>query len=157
VNVSVGPATREDLAQVLGLLEESGLPKEGLERLRETTLVAREGKRVVGSAALEMYGASALLRSVAVCRDLRGRGLGRRLTRAALSLAHERGAVRAYLLTETADAYFPRFGFAPVRRSEVPEEVRGSVEFVSACPESARAMVTDRLDEFVGHDDEGAR
>jgi amino-acid N-acetyltransferase len=119
-----------------------------MERLRETTLVARDGERVVGSAAL--------LRSVAVCRDLRGRVLGQRLTRAALSLAHKRGAVRAYLLTETADAFFTRFGFAPVRRSEVPEDVRGFVEFASACPESARAMVKDRLGEFGDRDDEGA-
>jgi hypothetical protein len=31
-----------------------------------------------------------------------------------------------------------------------------SVAVVSVCPESARAMVTDRLDEFGGRDDEGA-
>jgi hypothetical protein len=34
----------------------------------------------VGSAALELYGSAALLRSVSVRRDLRGTGLGRRLT-----------------------------------------------------------------------------
>ena len=107
--------------------------------------MAREGRdgAVVGSAALELYGASALLRSVAVQRDRRGRGLGRRLTGAALDLARRCGAVRVYLLTETADDFFPRFGFSPVARREVPPSVRGSVEFVSACPESARAMVCD--------------
>jgi hypothetical protein len=31
-------------------------------------------------------------------------------------------------------------GNVSVERLEVPEGVRGSVEFVSACPESARAM-----------------
>ena len=34
--------------------------------------------------------------------------------------------------------------------------LRRSVAVVSACPESARAMVTDRLDEFGGRGDEGA-
>jgi amino-acid N-acetyltransferase len=69
--------------------------------------------------------------------------LGGRLTSEALGLARERGAERVYLLTETADGYFSRFGFRPVPRPEVPEKVRGSVEFVPACPQSARAMVLD--------------
>ena len=148
MDVRVGPATGEDLPRVLGLMEENGLPKDGLDGLMETTLVAREGERVVGSAALELYGEAALLRSVAVARDLRGAGVGGLLTRAAIELARERGASEAYLLTETAEGFFPRFGFSPIERSGVPERVRGSVEFVSACPEDARAMAL-----FVGASD----
>ena len=45
-----------------------------------------------------------------------------------------------YLLTETADLFFPRFGFGPILRSEVSQRVQRSVEFTSACPQSARAM-----------------
>ncbi|QIN80341.1 GNAT family N-acetyltransferase [Rubrobacter marinus] len=138
MSTRVGPARGEDLTEILALLEGSGLPREGLEG--HPALVAREGERVVGSAALELYGSSALLRSVAVADGRRGEGLGGRLTREALALARERGARRAYLLTQTADGFFPRFGFRPVPRPEVPEEVRDSVEFVSACPGSARAM-----------------
>jgi amino-acid N-acetyltransferase len=95
---------------------------------------------VVGSAALELHRSGALLRSVVVAADRRGQG---RLAGEALALARERGAERAYLLTETADCFFPRFGFRPIGRAEVPEDVRGSVEFVSACPESARAMAAE--------------
>lgn len=95
----------------------------------------------MGSAALELYGPAALLRSVAVRRDLRGTGLGRRLTEAALGLSRELGIEETYLLTETADRFFPRFGFRLVPRSEVPASVQRSVEFTSACPASARAMV----------------
>jgi len=143
MDVRVGPAAYEDLPHVLALLEENGLPKAGLEGLDDTTLVAREGGRILGSAALELYGEWALLRSVAVAQDSRGAGVGGSLTRAALRLARERGVRRAYLLTETADGFFPRFGFSPVERSEVPREMRHSVEFVSACPSSARAMAAD--------------
>lgn len=53
----------------------------------------------------------------------------------------ERGATAVYLLTETADGFFPRFGFSPVERCEVPEGVRSSVELVYACLESARATL----------------
>jgi amino-acid N-acetyltransferase len=63
--------------------------------------------------------------------------------RESLAPASERGAESANLLTETANGFFPRFGFRPIGRAEVPEDVRGSVEFVSACPESARAMVAE--------------
>jgi amino-acid N-acetyltransferase len=139
----IGPAVREDLPGILSLLEDSGLPEDELEDHLGTALVAREGGRVVGSAALELHRSGALLRSVAVEADRRGQGLGRRLAREALVLARERGAERVYLLTETADGFFPRFGFRPIGRAEVPEDVRGSVEFVSGCPESARAMAAE--------------
>lgn len=137
-NVSVGPATRGDLPQVLALLEETSLHPDGLEDHLATALVARAEDRIVGSTAVEFHGSHALLRSVA--GDRRGGGLGQRLTGEALALARERGATAVYVLTETADGFFPRFGFSPVERREVPDGVRGSVEFVSACPESARAM-----------------
>lgn len=120
MSVSIEPATREDLPEVFGLLEANRLPVEGLEEHVATTLVAREPPELVGSAALELYGADALLRSVAVRRDRRGQGLGRRLTGAALQLARQRGAARAYLLTETADGFFPVSGSAPWRAGKSP-------------------------------------
>ncbi len=135
-------AKAADLPAVLALLEASGLPQEGLADHFATALVARRDGSVVGSAALEVYGSTALLRSVAVAASLRGRGLGQRLARAALDLARQRGVSEVYLLTETASAYFPRFGFAPIERAQVPEAVRQSVEFTSACPDSAVAMKT---------------
>ena len=147
MNVPIDRARREDLPGIFGLLRTSGLPAEGLEGHVATTLVARVGPdEPVGSAALELCGADALLRSVAVRADRRGSGLGRRLVGAALQLARQHGVSRVYLLTETADGYFPRFGFRPVGRREVPPRVRCSVEFVSACPESARAMAADLLE-----------
>ena len=46
----------------------------------------------------------------------------------------------AYLLAETAAASFPSFGFSLVERPGVPEGVRGSMEFFSACPQGTRMM-----------------
>ena len=76
-------------------------------------------------------------------RDLRGTGLGGRLTEATLELSRNLVVAEAYLLTETADLFFPRFGFRPIPRSGVPLGIRRSVEFPSACPASARTMVLD--------------
>jgi len=96
---------------------------------------------IVGCSALEVYGDFALLRSVAVDEYHRGDGLGRDLTRAALDLARQRGVSEIYLLTETAGEFFPRFGFKPTSRADVPATVQESVEFTSACPVSALVTV----------------
>ena len=140
ITIKVGKATSRELPRVLRLLEESGLPDAGLQEHLATLLVARDEERIVGSAALEMYGDAALLRSVATHSSVRGQGLGQSLTRAALDLAREEGVTRLYLLTESAETFFTRFGFEPIDRREVPSAVRASVEFTTACPDSAIAM-----------------
>nr|NIP60748.1 GNAT family N-acetyltransferase [Gemmatimonadota bacterium]NIR77456.1 GNAT family N-acetyltransferase [Gemmatimonadota bacterium]NIT85980.1 GNAT family N-acetyltransferase [Gemmatimonadota bacterium]NIU29800.1 GNAT family N-acetyltransferase [Gemmatimonadota bacterium]NIU34822.1 GNAT family N-acetyltransferase [Gemmatimonadota bacterium] len=104
-------------------------------------VVAEAAGRLVGVAGLEVHGRDGVLRSVVVSPDLRGRGVGARLTRWVLDSAREIGLRRLYLLTTTAEDYFPRHGFRPVERSETPPEVQESVEFREACPGSAVAMV----------------
>ena len=54
-DVSIGPAQRDELPQILELLEEGGLPPDALEERLPTILVARLEGRIVGSAALELY------------------------------------------------------------------------------------------------------
>src|SRR5436190_16731196 len=139
----ITPATPADLPAILELLDGSKLPRAGLEAHVATTLVAKEGKQLVGTAALELYGECALLRSVAVAPELRGHGLGQELTRHALALARRRNIRTVYLLTETAGGFFPRFGFRAIPRDAVDPAVQRSVEFTSACPTSALAMAAE--------------
>jgi amino-acid N-acetyltransferase len=143
IDIAIQPATAADLTAVLSLLQQNGLPPDGLDGHVGSLLVARQAGAIVGSAALELYGPNALLRSVAVAGAWRGRGLGRRLTEAALALAQVHGVRRVFLLTETAADFFPRFGFRPVARTAVPAAVQQSVEFSSACPASALVMVKE--------------
>lgn len=91
--------------------------------------------------ALECYGSVTLLRSVAVVAPKRHQSLGDPLTRAALELAQARGITDIYLLTETRQHYFPRFGFHAIPRKEVSTAIYQSVEWTSACPETAQAML----------------
>lgn len=139
----IRPAGEGDLPAILALLGRCGLPADGLADHRITTLLAQDGERLVGCAAVEPYGEVALLRSVAVDPAFRGRGLGVQVTRAALDLAAARGFRVLYLLTTTADEFFARFGFRRIPRGAVDPAVRSSVEFTTACPESARAMQLD--------------
>ncbi len=138
--LSIEPATESDLTMILNLLEECKLPRDGFKENVNTALVARDGRAVVGSAALELYDPFALLRSVAVAASIRNKGLGKRLVKAALALARQKKVERVFLLTLTAPDYFPKFGFRPIERTRIPQAVQQSVEFTSACPASAVAM-----------------
>jgi len=139
-DVPIERATPQDLDAVLSLLAEHKLPPDGLSEHLATTLVARDAGRVIGSAALEVYADGALLRSVAVARRSQGQGLGRTLTEAAIALGREIRTPAIYLLTTTAEAYFPRFGFERTEREAVPASIQASVEFRHACPASAVVM-----------------
>ena len=136
----IEPATTRDLPEIRALLERLHLPLAGVDEHLRTMLVARDGEHVVGTAALELYADGALLRSVAVEPRQQGRQLGHQLTDAALRLAASHGASAVFLLTTTAERFFPRFGFEPIAREDVPSSVRTSVEFQSACPASAIVM-----------------
>lgn len=137
---SLRPAATGDFNPLVGLLEASGLPTAGLTAALDDFYVAEYEGRVVGAVGLEPYGASALLRSAVVDPALRGSGIGEALVRRILEHARERGISELFLLTTTAERYFPRFGFSPIARDDVPGAVRESVEFREACPASAVVM-----------------
>jgi len=130
-------ALEADRPAIEALLAGSGLPLDGLEIALPTAVVARADDSVVGCAAVEPYGSVGLLRSVCVAADLRGTGLGHELVKAAEELAASRGIGELYLLTETAEAWFPRLGYLPTTRDAVPATLAASAEFDGACPQSA--------------------
>lgn len=146
---SIRPAGSHDLAAVESLLTESGLPTEGIADLlghqASDFFVAEapgeDSPRLVGVAGLEVCCNNALLRSVAVRPEWRSTGVGRELVRRIVCHAEARGINALYLLTMTAEHYFPRFGFELVERDMVPPEIAATCEFKSACPASAKAMM----------------
>ena len=138
--MTIHPADDTDLPAVRQLLEAEHLPLDGLEAHLATMVVAKDAAGVVGAAAIELYADGALLRSVVVSPVVQGQGLGHRLTEAALDIAKHRHVKEAFLLTTTAERFFPKLGFEPISRQDVPQSVRASVEFQSACPASATVM-----------------
>jgi amino-acid N-acetyltransferase len=138
--IRIDRATHADAGELQSLMERAHLPIDGLSSHLDAAFVAREGDRVVGSAAIELYADGGLLRSVAVDEACRGTGLGARLTSAAIDDARQRQLPALYLLTTTAENFFPRFGFERIARDEVPASVQASIEFRGACPASAIVM-----------------
>jgi amino-acid N-acetyltransferase len=126
MTLTIERATPQDYASVVALLHENHLPDAGLRDHFATALVLRDGDAVWGSAALEVYGDAALLRSVAVSSALRGQGWGRRLTEAAVAQGQAQGVRQLYLLTETAPDFFAHLGFVPITREAAADSVRHS-------------------------------
>lgn len=134
------PARPGDLDAIARLLTTSSLPLDGVADALPTFVVAEADGRLVGVAGLEVCSDNALLRSVAVDPAWRSHGVGRALVTRVISDAEARGIRGLYLLTTTADRYFPSFGFHAIARDAVPDTVRATAEFQGACPASAIVM-----------------
>jgi amino-acid N-acetyltransferase len=139
-NANIRPATAADFSAVERLLTESELPLDGVRESFGDFVVAESAGEIVGVAGLEICGGDALLRSVAVRPEWRSRGVGGAVVRRAIADAESRGLRSLYLLTTTAERYFPSFGFESVDRAVLPTAVKATKEFTSACPDTAVAM-----------------
>ena len=138
--VSLRRAVQADHEAIATLLRDLQLPTDGVSEWLDQFWVAEHQRQVVGVAGMERYGDSGLLRSVAVARAWRGTGVGRTLVDRVLEEGRTAGVREVYLLTTTAEHYFPRLGFVCVDRDTVPAALHASAEFTGACPASAIAM-----------------
>ena len=136
-------ATAADLPAIERLLTASRLPLDGVRDALPLFVVAESGDELVGVAGLEHCSENALLRSVAVAESWRSRGVGRALVERVMADADSRGVVALYLLTTTAERWFPGFGFRTIAREDVPADIRATAEFRGGCPASATVMRRD--------------
>ncbi len=139
--VRIRQARHHDREAMVELLRASELPVEGLDDCWPEAFIACAGEAVAGVAALELQEPDAVLRSVAVAASHRGLGVGEALVHRALEAARSRRVRDVYLLTETAAAFFPRFGFRAAPREQAPAAILQSIEYSSLCPASAISMV----------------
>lgn len=139
----VEPAQMPDLPAIEQLLQRSNLPIDGLQKILDSTLVARQNGSLVGVIGLERYGDAGLIRSFAVAPGWRGQGIGRNLGATLLQQAKSDGVKKVYLLTNTIQDLAAQNGFREIPRAEVPEAVRESVEFGLNCCTSAVTMERD--------------
>ncbi len=133
-------ASAADLPEILALLEAAQLPGAGVTEWIDHFVIARHDGALLGAAGTEQYGDNALLRSVVVSPAARGLGLGGALVEHALQLAYDAGVRTVYLLTTTAQDWFPRHQFQVIPRDQVPATVQTLIEFRGACPDTAAVM-----------------
>ena len=139
-DIELDSATQQDLSAIESLLAACSLPVEGVGDIIDEFVVARDKGRVVGVAAVEPCGAYGLLRSAAVDQSMRGHGIGRALVQRLIADSEMKGYRALYLLTTTAENYFPTFGFIVTSRDSVPVEIQSTSEFRDICPSSATVM-----------------
>lgn len=99
-----------------------------------------EDTQLRGIVGLEMYGAAALLRSLAVIDSGRGNGLGAALVAHAEQYAAQQGADAVYLLTTTAAGFFERLGYSHAMRDAAPASIAATSQFSKLCPSSSAFM-----------------
>ena len=139
--LSLRPAMFADWPAIETLLRDNQLPTAGAREHLQTFLVAVIAAEVGAVAGAEVYGDVALVRSVAVKPALQRRGIGRCVLEQLLLEATRRDLTSLYLLTETAAAYFTRFGFAAVSREQAPHALHASAELRGACSDAAQLML----------------
>ncbi|MHB9143645.1 MAG: arsenic resistance N-acetyltransferase ArsN2 [Paludibacter sp.] len=141
--VDYGLAREEDAEAIVALLRINNLAVSDLGVGNRVFLVALLAEKTIGCVAVEVYGDAGLLRSLAVNNDFRGKGIGKRLVTEAETWCRNNGLKSLYLLTTTADGFFPKIGWHITERSSVPEGITLSSEFSSVCPSTAVCMMKE--------------
>jgi amino-acid N-acetyltransferase len=138
---SIRRGEASDLPSVLELLTAAGLPTADLTSADGLQLwILTAGHSPQGVIALQRFGGDGLLRSLALARDYRHRGLGRELVARLERDASADGIAQLVLLTEAAEAFFSRLGYDTIDRCLVSHQLKQSSEFRSLCPASAVCM-----------------
>jgi amino-acid N-acetyltransferase len=135
----IRPATPVDLNAAVELLQGAGLPVADLSAER-LALIAETDEIIQGVIGLELFGKTALLRSLAVASGARGAGIGPALVTALETSCMTDGVKELWLLTIDADAFFLKLGYETRERSEAPEAIRNTEEFRGLCPGDAVLM-----------------
>lgn len=131
---------QKSLEKFQRFLSLNNLPFSDLSATNSLLYAYYENGILIGSGGLERYGDVVLLRSLAVASTGRSRGVGRYIVQDLMAKVKEQNIHSIFLLTETAHAFFLKFGFQDISREEVPEPIKKSSEFAHVCPTSAAVM-----------------
>ena len=133
---------QNNFSKAIALLRKNSLPTEDISDTTKLFAVT-EGDEIVGTIGVEFYDSIALLRSFAVLKVARGKGVGKKLMEFIEGFVKQNGARKLVLLTTTASEYFLKKGFHIIGRADAPGEIKESSEFKSTCPSSAIVMKKD--------------
>ena len=139
MTLQIRPARAADLAATVELLQVAKLPVADL-TTDMLTFVAEENGLFTGVIGLETFGETALLRSLVVTVDARGKGVAAALVGALEVLVLANGVRELWLLTIDADQYFQTLGYVTRDRSDAPRAIRSTEEFSGLCPSDAVLM-----------------
>jgi len=131
--------TEKERQEVFSLLTQQNLP---ITDIKEDTLLyfLLDADKVMGTAGLDIFDDCAMLRSVSVVADARGKGYGKIMNEQIEKFAKESGISCMYLITHTAKDFFDRQGYCVIDRATAPDAIKQTEQFTGLCPSSAVVM-----------------
>lgn len=141
--LAVKLATEEDLPAINTLLASEGLPTSDIVLDIVHIYMFHDQDDLVGLTGLETFKKYALLRSVAVTKDFKNKGLGREIVHKTILKAKKMGMEHLYLLTTSAEGFFAQFGFRKIDRELAPSHIKSTREFRELCDKTAAFMMLD--------------
>jgi len=147
LNYHIRAAQTVDIPEILDLFEaevEAGLMlprnKEDMQTTIQDWRVASLEEKIIGCVSLVFYNKTLCeIRSLAVDKNCRENGLGKKLIGAALVLANENGVENVFTLTR-APRLFEQLGFQKTKIENFPEKVQQDCQpcpFINCCDEVA--------------------
>ncbi|MBP2627581.1 MAG: family N-acetyltransferase [Firmicutes bacterium] len=136
---SIKLAEQEEFLQIHELLIKSGLPTAGVDSSNGIYYIASD-QEIMGVVGVEQYGAAVMLRSLAVKPQFQKAGVAQQLIDYALEALKSTGGTDIYLITNTAEQYLTRYGFAKIERNRVPNHVLATSALGDACSSSSTCM-----------------
>lgn len=130
----------EEFDSVFELLAEAKLDFSDLKQPNIRLFRFEENGLTIGAGGLEIFGDQALLRSVAVKKELQGEGLGKEMVAQIEQAARKSGIKSFYLLTNTAPEFFKSIGYQQIDRNDFAEPLKQTTQFSGLCPVSAVCM-----------------
>ncbi len=121
-------AEAPDRNAIIFLLAAASLAQDDILAPGTRYFVAEADGEVVGCIGIELAPPAALLRSLAVAKHHRRRGVGQRLVEAVLAFARRAGIERLYLFSTEAGAYFMRAGWREVPVAELSEALPDALQ-----------------------------
>lgn len=140
--LTITRAASDDFQDIISLLTQCNLVTEDISNNSIINfLIARNlNKQLVGIIALDQYSNVGLLRSLAVVKDYRNRGIAKILVKKIEEIAAEENLDSLYLLTESAANFFYKLGYRIISRDAAPSPITNSMQFLYLCPSSSTCM-----------------
>ena len=139
-NMNYRDAVTQDLVQIENLLKKYNLPVNDISEYIDNFVISEEENKIIGVGGYETHEEIALIRSIAVAQEFRGKSIGVNIYYLLEKKIKHIGIKEVYLLTETAADYFKKLGFTIKERTNTPKAVMQTKQFKEICPSTAIVM-----------------
>ena len=115
--------TQNSFSEAVALLKQNNLPTKDISELTKLFCIANNDQ-VMATVGVEFYKNICLLRSFAVNKEYRSKGIGKQLVNFIEDFARQKGMQEMVLLTTTAFGYFAKINYQTIGKEDMPEEIR---------------------------------